>query len=79
MDNFALWQYIESIPELRFKIMGSYPSDTVPQLTKYYFAFLTQSVSNDRGEHWIMNARLYKSYYFADFLERKRSTYRFFD
>ena len=55
--------------------MGSYPSDTVPQLTKYSFAINNTAPSNDGGEHWIMIAQLDKSYYFADSLGRKRSTY----
>ena len=53
--------------------MGSYPSDTVPQLTKNSFAIINSAPSNDRGEQWIMIARLDKSYYFADYLGRKRS------
>ena len=77
MDNFSLLQIIERIQELRFKYMGSYPSDTVPQLTKYSFAIIDSAPSNDRGENWIMIARLDKSYYFADSLVRKRSTYPF--
>ena len=77
MDNFSLLQFIERIPELRFKYMGSYPSDTVPQLTKSSFAIINSAPSNDRGEHWIMIARLDKSYYFADSLGRNRSTYPF--
>ena len=77
MDNFELLQIIEKIPELRFKYMGSYPSDTVPQLTKYSFAIINSAPSIDRGEHWIMIARLDKSYYFADSLGRKSSTYPF--
>ena len=77
MDNFSRLQIIERIPELRFKYMGSYPSDTVPQLTKYSFAIINSAPSNDRGEHWIMIARLDKSYYCADSLGRKRSTYPF--
>ena len=77
MDNFSLLQIIERIPELRFKYMGSYFSDTVPQLTKYSFAIINSAPSNDRGEHWIMIARPDKSYYFADSLGRKRSTYPF--
>ena len=65
MDNFLLLQIIEGIPELKFKYMGSYTSDTVPQLKKNtLLQILTQP--QDRGENWIMIARLYKSYYFAD-------------
>ena len=77
MDNFLLLQIIERIPELRFKHMGFYPSDKVPQLTKYSFAIVNSAPSNDRGEHWIMMARLDKTYYFADSLGRKRTTYFF--
>ena len=56
MDNFSLLQISEGIPELRFKYMGSYPSDKVPQLTKYFFAIVNSALSKDRGEHWIMMA-----------------------
>ena len=77
MDSFSLLQIIERIPELRFKYMGSFPSDTVPQLTKYSFAIINSATSKDRGEHWIMIARLDESYYFADSLGRNRSSYHF--
>ena len=77
MDRFSLLQIIKRIPELRFKYMGSYSSDTVPQLTKYSFAITNSAPSNDRGEHWIMTARMDKSYYFADSLRRKSPTYPF--
>ena len=66
MDDFSLLQIIERTPELKFKYMGSYPSDKVPQLKKYSFAIVNSAPSNDRGEHWIMIARLDKTYYFAD-------------
>ena len=74
LSTFAI---IERIPELRFTYMGSYPSDKLPQLTKYSFAIINSAPSHDRGEHWIMIARLDKSYYFADSLGRKRSTHPF--
>ena len=77
MDKFSLLQIIERIPELRFKYMVSYPSDTVPKITKYFFAIINSAPRNDRGEHWIMIAQLDKSYYFADSLGRKRSSYPF--
>ena len=54
MDNFSLLQIIERFSELRFKYMGSYPSDIVPQLSKYTLAIINSDPSNDRGEHWIM-------------------------
>ena len=77
MDNFLLLQIIERIPELRFKYMGSYLSDEVPQLTKYSFAIVNSAPRNDRGEHWIMIARLDKTYYSANSLGRKRAFFSF--
>ena len=77
MDKFLLLQIIERIPELKFKYMGLYPSDKVPQLTKYSFAITNSAPSTGRGEHWIMIARLDKNYYIADSLGRKRSFYPF--
>ena len=77
MDIFSFLQLIEKIPELRFKYMGLYTSDTVPQLTKNSFAVINSASSNDRGKYWIMIARVDKSYYFADSLGRKRSIYSF--
>ena len=68
MDNFSLQHIIERISELKFKYMGSCSSDKVPQLTKYSFAIVNSAPSNERGEHWIMIARLDKTYYFADSL-----------
>ena len=68
MNSFSIVQIIERIHELRFKYMGSYPSDKVPQLKN-------SIPSNDRGEHWIMVAQLDKTYYFADSLSRERSIY----
>ena len=51
MNKFSILQLIERIPELRFKYMGSYPSDEVPQLTKYSSAIVNSAPSKDRGEH----------------------------
>ena len=62
MDTFSLLQFIERILELRIEYMGSYPSDKVPQLTKYSFAIINSAPSNDRGEHWFIIARIDKTY-----------------
>ena len=56
MNNFSLLQ----INELRFKYMGSYPSDKKPQLTKYSFANVNSAKSNDKEEHWIIIAQMDK-------------------
>ena len=67
MDNFLLPLIIERIPELRFKYMGSYSSDTVPQLTKDSFAIINSASSHDRGELWITESQLDKTENFAVF------------
>ena len=77
MDNFSLLKFIERISQLRYKYMGSYPSDKVPRLKKYSFAIINSAPSNDRGEHWIMIARLDKTYYFADCLVQKQQLIAF--
>ena len=77
MDKASLLQHFERNSKLRFKFMGSYPSDTVPELTKNSFAKNNSAPGNVRGKQWIMIARLDKSYYFADSLGKKRSTYHF--
>ena len=59
--------------------MGSHLSDKVPQLSKYSFAIINSASSNDRGEHWIVIARLDKIYYCADSLGRKISIHPLFE
>ena len=68
MDFFSLVEIIEKIHELSFKYLVSYPSDKVSRLTKKAFAINNSAPNNGRGEHWIMIARLGKTYYFADSL-----------
>ena len=58
MDNFSVVQVIEIIPELRLKYMGFYPSDKVPQLTKYYCVVLNSAPSKNREEHCFMIPRI---------------------
>ena len=76
MDKSSFLKVIEIVVALRFKCMGSYPADKIPQLTKHFFA-IQFSPSNDRGENWIMVARIDKNCYSADSLGRRRSTYSF--
>ena len=44
MDNLSLLQIFERIPEFRFKYMGCYRSDKLPQLTKYILQLLAQAI-----------------------------------
>ena len=71
MDNFALQQIISRIPLLKFRYLGSFPSDHVPTLDNDTFAIINTQPSNMQGEHWIMIANFQHELYFADSLGRK--------
>ena len=72
MDKFLLsklWKELLS--------SGSCPSDRAPRLKKYTFAITNSAPSNDRGEHWIMIARLDTTHYFTHSLGENVSTIPF--
>ena len=66
MDNFALQQTISRIPLLKFRYLGSFPSDYVPTLDNDTIAIINTQPSNMQGEHWIMIATFRHELYFAD-------------
>ena len=68
MDNFALQQIINRILLLKFRYLGSFPSDYVPTLDNDTFALINTQLSNMKGEHWIMIAIFRHELYFADSL-----------
>ena len=68
MDNFALQQIINRIPQLNFRYLGSFPLDYVPTLDNDTFALINTQPSNMQGEHWIMIAKFRHELYFADSL-----------
>ena len=68
MDNIALQQIINRIPLLKFRYLGSFPSDYVPTLDNDTFAIINTQPSNMQGEHWIMIANFRHELYFADSL-----------
>ena len=68
MDNFVLQQIINRIPLLKFRYLGSFPSDYVPTLGNDIFAIINTQPSNMQGEHWIMTASLRHELCFADSL-----------
>ena len=72
MDNFALQQIINRILLLKFRYLGSFPSDYVPTLDNDTFAIINTQPSNMQGEHWIMIANSQHELYFADSLVRRR-------
>ena len=77
MDNFALQQIISRILLLKFRFLGSIPSDYVPALDNDTFATINTQPSNMKGEPWIMIANFRHELYFADSLGRKG--YNFFN
>ena len=76
MDNTSLRDIIERIPELKFRYIGSFPADFVPNLPKFTFAIINTSPSSEAGEHWIMIGRLNRNYYYADSLARSITHYK---
>ena len=68
MDNFALQQITNRIPLLKFRYLGSFPSDYVPTLDNDTLAIINTQPSKMQGEHWIMIANFRHEVYFADSL-----------
>ena len=68
MDNYALQQINNCILLLKFRYLGSFPSDYVPTLDNDTFAIINTQPSNMQGEHWIMIANFRHELYFADSL-----------
>ena len=75
MDNFALQQFINRIPLLKFRYLGSFPSDHVPTLDNDTFAIINTQPSKMQGEHWIVIAEFRHEFYFADSLGCKRFSF----
>ena len=75
MDKFALQQIINRIPLLKFRYLGSFPSDYVPTLENDTFAIINTQPSNMQGEHWIMVANSRQKLYFEDSLGRKKYSF----
>ena len=68
IDNTSLKQIVNRIPLLKYRYMGSFPSDFVPNLPIDMFAIINTQPSNTPGEHWIMTATFHHELYFADSL-----------
>ena len=75
MDNFALQQIINRIPLLKFRYLGSFPSDYVQTLDNDTFAIINTQPSNMQGEHWIMIANSREKLYSTDSLGRKKYSF----
>ena len=77
MDNTSLRDIIERIPEHKFRYIGSFPANFVPNLPKLSFAIINTSPSTEVGENWIMIGRLNRNYYYEDSVARSVTHYKF--
>ena len=75
MDNFVLQQFINRIPRLKFRYLGSFPSDFVPTPDNDTFAIINTQPSKMQGEQWIMIANFRHELYFADYLGCKEYSF----
>ena len=66
MGNTTLKQIVTRIPLLKYRYIGSFPSDFVPNLPNDTFAIFNKQPSNTPGEHWIMIAKLHHELFFVD-------------
>ncbi len=77
MDNNILKQIVNRIRLLKYRYIGLFPSDFVPNLRNDTFATINTHPSNTPGEHWIMIAKFHHELYFADSLGLSINSYPF--
>ena len=77
MDNNSLKQIVNRILLLKYRYMGSFPSDFVSNLPNDTFAIFNTQPSNTPGEHWIMIAKFHHELVFADSLGLSINNYPF--
>ena len=72
---FLSQQIINSIPLLKYRYRGSFPSDYVPTLDNDTFAIINTQPSKMQGEHWIMIENSCQKLYFAYSPGRKKYSF----
>ena len=77
MDNTSLKQVVNRVHLLKYRYMGSFPSDFVPNLPNDTFAIINTHPSNTSGENWIMIAKFHHELYFGDSLGLSINNYPF--
>ena len=77
MDNTSLKRIVNSIPLLKYRYIGSFPLDFVPNLPNDTFAIINTQLSNTPREHWIMIAKFCHDMYSADCLGLSIKIYHF--
>ena len=66
MDYTSLKQIVNRILLLKYRYIGSFPSDFVPKHPNDTFAIINTQPSNMPGELWILIAKFHHELYFAD-------------
>ena len=77
MDNTSVKQIVNRILSLKYRYMGSFPSDFVPNLLNDKFEIIDTQPSNTPEEHWIMIAKFHHEMHFADSLGLSINKYLF--
>ena len=77
LEITSLKQIVYRIPLLKYRYMGSFPSDFVPKLPSDTLGIINTQPSNTPGEHWMMIAKLSYEFYFADSLGLSINKYPF--
>ena len=77
MDNTSLKQIVNQLPLLKYRYIGSLPSDFVPNLPNDTFAIINTQPSNTPGKHWIIIAMFQHELYFNDSLGLSINNYPF--
>ncbi len=77
MDNTSLEQIANRIPLLKYRYMGTFPSDFVPNLPNDTFAIINTQPSNTPGEHCVMIAKFHHDLCFANSLGLFINSYLF--
>ena len=77
LNNTSLEQIFNLIHLLKYRYIGSFPSDLVPTLPNDTLANINTQPSNIPREHWIMIAMFHHAMYFADSLGISIKNYPF--
>ena len=77
MDNTSLNQIVNRILLLKYRYVGSFPSDVVPNLPNDTFVIINTQPSKTPGEPWRMMAKFHHELYFADSLGLSINNYPF--
>ena len=77
LDDTSIKQIVNRIRLIKYRYMGSFRSDFVPNLPKDTFAIIITQPSYTAGQHWIMIVKFLHELYFPDSLGLSINNYPF--